>query len=93
MKTFFLPGDEQIRILKERLEETEKAMKMIVTHMAAITTQMPKPDPTKNEELPDSEPVKTEIIHEKSSNSINENETVVNEKADSCALSDANIGK
>lgn len=85
------PRDEQIRILKERLEETEKAMKMIVTHMAAITTQMPKPAPTKNEELLDSEPIKTETIHEKSSNSIVENETVVNEKANSCGLSDANI--
>ena len=66
---------------------------MIVTHMAAITTQMPKPAPTKNEELLDSEPIKTETIHEKSSNSIVENETVVNEKANSCGLSDANIGK
>ena len=41
---YFL-GDEQIRILKERLEETEKAMHTIVSHMAAITSQIPLETP------------------------------------------------
>ena len=41
---YFL-GDEQIRILKERLEETEKAMHTIVSHMAAITSQIPLENP------------------------------------------------
>ena len=40
----FNVGDEEIRILKERLEETEKAMQMIVTNMAAMTSQLPKPE-------------------------------------------------
>jgi len=39
------PRDEQIRILKERLEETEKAMHTIVSHMAAITSQIPLETP------------------------------------------------
>ena len=44
LSKYFL-GDEQIRILKERLEETEKAMHTIVSHMAAITSQIPLETP------------------------------------------------
>lgn len=36
------PRDEQIRILKERLEETEKAMLAIVSQMTAIKSQIPQ---------------------------------------------------
>ena len=59
----WISGDDQIRLLKERLEETEKAMKMIVSHMATITTQMPNPistTNTDNENNPESN--KQEII-------------------------------
>jgi len=58
------PRDEQIKLLKERLAETEKAMQMIVTHMAAITTQMPKPVSTNPEK---SETNKTEILEKSNS--------------------------
>lgn len=36
------PRDEQIRFLKERLEETEKAMLAIVSQMTAIKSQIPQ---------------------------------------------------
>ena len=44
------PRDEEIMILKQRLEETEKAMQMVVSHMASLTSQMQIPK-VGNEEM------------------------------------------
>jgi len=82
------PRDDQIRLLKERLEETEKAMKMIVSHMATITTQMPKPISTDE----NSESNKQEVVAEKS-NSIPNNTTkdISDNKPDLNSMSDQTL--
>merc|ERR1711935_312819 len=77
------PRDDQIRLLKERLEETEKAMKMIVSHMATITTQMPKPISTTNTDNENnSESNKQEIIEEKSNSIPNNTKDISDNKTD-----------
>ena len=83
-----ISGDDQIRLLKERLEETEKAMKMIVSHMATITTQMPKPISTDE----NSESNKQEVVAEKS-NSIPNNTTkdISDNKPDLNSMSDQTL--
>ena len=44
------PRDEEIMILKQRLEETEKAMQMVVSHMATLTSAIKTPK-DENEEM------------------------------------------
>ena len=79
----YISGDDQIRLLKERLEETEKAMKMIVSHMATITTQMPKPISTTNTDNENnSESNKQEIIEEKSNSIPNNTKDISDNKTD-----------
>merc|ERR1712086_794606 len=72
------PRDDQIRLLKERLEETEKAMKMIVSHMATITTQMPKPISTDE----NSGSNKQEVVAEKSNSIPNNKKDISDNKTD-----------
>lgn len=76
---FCILGDEEIRILKERLEETEKAMQMIVSHMAAITT-LPANDLTKQSSSV--EPKKSkDKPSKKSKRKAKEEEKVIEEKS------------
>ena len=87
-----ISGDDQIRLLKERLEETEKAMKMIVSHMATITTQMPKPISTTNTDNENnSESNKQEIIEEKSNSIPNNTKDISDNKPDLNSMSDQTL--
>ena len=58
------PRDEEIMILKQRLEETEKAMQMVVSHMASLTSQMQIPK-VGNEEMKEGSNEKNEVPKDK----------------------------
>ena len=54
------PRDEEIMILKQRLEETEKAMQMVVSHMAALTSQIKPVEKEPSEKIDTKEKVPNE---------------------------------
>ena len=56
------PRDEEIMILKQRLEETEKAMQMVVSHMAALSSHMPNPETPKEKKVVPSDVKESEEI-------------------------------
>ena len=78
------PRDEEIMILKQRLEETEKAMQMVVSHMAALTSQMKPPEKEQPENIDnkDKVPNKDSENENDSESSDNEEENETNENSD-----------
>ena len=78
-KYYLISGDDEIRSLKERLEETERAMQMIVTNMAAMTSHMPK---SSTESVKDSKELSLDKNHRKSPKKAKAKATSANKKTD-----------
>lgn len=78
--------DEEIMILKQRLEETEKAMQMVVSHMATLTSQMqPAPKEEHEPKVESKENVPKQDDSENEDSETSENDEEVEEDSDNDA--------